>query len=203
MTEKLKNFPFILVFVAFTGYLGFQAYNFNNASDGEVEQHKTHLQNEQTEIDGLRKKLAEGKKFMKSLDLKKIEIKGQVKRLSEYQGALSEAPDVPSLIKLLLTEAKKLEMKVDKIEPGKKNQKEYYLEQEFKLDVRGSYQQLLLFSSRVAQLQRILRIEAYEMKQAPAALTPKAVTLTASLSVRAYQYTLSKEDQIGKGAALK
>jgi Tfp pilus assembly protein PilO len=203
MNEKLKNFPFILVFVAFAGYLGFQGYNFNYASDGEVEQHKTRMQNAQNDIDGLKKKLVEGKKFMQSLDVKKTEIREQVKRLSEYQGALSEAPDVPSLIKVLLTEAKKLDMKVDKIEPGKKDQKEYYLEQEFKLDVRGSYQQILFFSSRVAQLQRILRIEAYDLKQATNALSPKAITLTASLSVRAYQYTLSKEDQIGKGAALK
>jgi Tfp pilus assembly protein PilO len=203
MIEKLKGFPFILVFVAYAGYLAFQGYSFLNASDGEVEQHKTRLSTAQADIDGLNKKLVEGKKFLKSLDLKKIEIQGQVKHLAEYQGALSEAPDVPSLIKLLLTEAKKIEMRVDKIEPGKKTQKEYYLEQEFKLEVRGSYQQLVLFASRVAQMQRILRIEAYELKQSPNSISPKTVTLSGSLSVRAYQYTLSKEDQIGKGAALK
>ena len=136
---------------------------------------------------------------MKLLDLKKAEIQAQVKKLNEYQGALSEAPDVPSLIKLLLTEAKKLEMRVDRIEPGKKNQKEYYLEQEFKLDVRGSYQQVMLFCARIAQMQRILRIEAYDMKLSPTTLSPRAVTLATSLSIRAYQYTSSKEDQIGKG----
>ena len=203
MIEKLKGFPFILVFVAFAGYLGFQAYNFNYASDGEVEQHKTRMQNAQGEIDGLKKKMADGKKFMASLDLKKVEIQAQVKKLSAYQGALSEAPDVPSLIKLLLTEAKKLEMRVDHLEPGKKSQKEYYFEQEFKLDVRGSYQQILLFSSRVAQMQRILRIEGLEMRQTTNQISTRATTLAASLSIRAYQYTMSKEDQIAKGAALK
>jgi len=199
MIERLKGFPFIFVFVAFAGYLGFQAYNFNYASDGGVEQHKTQVQNVQTEIEGLKKKLVEGKKFMQSLDLKKVEIQRQVKELVSYQGALSEAPDVPSLIKLLLTEAKKLEMKVQVLEPGRKNQKEYYLEQEFKLELNGTYQQLLLFAARVAQLQRILRIEAYDLKQAPNAMPTRSIILNAVLSVRAFQYTTSKEDQIGKG----
>ena len=136
---------------------------------------------------------------MQSLDLKKVEIQRQVKELVSYQGALSEAPDVPSLIKLLLTEAKKLEMKVQVLEPGRKNQKEYYLEQEFKLELNGTYQQLLLFAARVAQLQRILRIEAYDLKQAPNAMPTRSIILNAVLSVRAFQYTTSKEDQIGKG----
>jgi Tfp pilus assembly protein PilO len=203
MIEKLKGFPFILVFLVFAAYLGYQAYSFNYAADGEVEQHRTRMQNSQGEIDALKKKLVEGKKFMASLDLKKIEIQEQVKKLSSYQGALSEAPDVPSLLKLLLTEAKKLEIRVDHLEPGKKSQKQYYFEQEFKLDVRGSYQQLLLFAARVAQLQRILRIEGFEMKPSSTQISSRANTLMASLSIRAYQYTLSKEDQIAKGAALK
>ena len=203
MIEKLKRIPTFILLLAFIGYLGYQYYLFNTAPDGAVEQHKTAMANSQTEIEGLKKKLADGKKFMQALDLKRAEIQAQVKKLGEYQGALSEAPDVASLIKILVIEAKKLEMKVDRIEPGLKRQKEYYLEQEFKLDVRGSYQQILLFATRVSQLQRILRIEAYTLKPAPSNLTPKAMTLSTSLSIRAYQYTLGKEDQIGKAATKK
>ncbi len=198
MMEKLKNFPFMLVFVAYLGYNGYQYYNFTTATDGQVELHKVEMTTAQGDIDGLKKKLEEGKKFMRSLDAKRAEIQTQSAKLNEYQGALSEAPDVASLIKLLLTEAKKLEMKVDQIEPGKKNQREYYLEQEFKLQVRGSYQQIVLFCARIAQLQRILRIEGFDMKISPNAISSRAVTLAGNLSIRAYQYTLSKEDQIGK-----
>ena len=201
--EKLKNFPFFVIAIAFAAYLAYTYYNFSYAPDGAVEQHRTALTNSQGEINGLKQKLAEGKKFMQALDVKKLEIQAQVKKLGDYQGALSEAPDVASLVKMLLTEAKKLDIKVDRIEPGRKTQKEYYLDQEFKIDVRGSYQQILLFAARVAQLQRILRIEAYNMKAAPTNLSPRATTLLASLSVRAYQYTLSKEDQIGKAVYKK
>ena len=198
MTQKLKTFPFIFVFVVFALYLGYQLYNFTYALDGETELHKVHLQKSQDEIKDLNKKLTEGEKFEASLDLKKAEIRKQVEHLTEYQGALSEAPDVPSLIKILLTEAKKVDIKVDVITPGKFTQKDFYKEQEFKLDVRGNYYQILLFALRVAKLQRILRIESYVLKPAPVSISPRAVTLAASLSVRAYQYTSSKEDQIGK-----
>ena len=40
---SLKNFPFILIFVAYAGYLGFQFYEFNYAPDGQVEMHKAKI----------------------------------------------------------------------------------------------------------------------------------------------------------------
>lgn len=204
MIERLKNFPFAILFIVYLGYLGFQLYEFHYAADGQVEQHKAQIASAQNEVETLKKKLVEGNKFVKSLELKKVELQSQLQKLAEYQGTLSEGLDVPSMIKLLITEAKKIDLKVDKIEPGKKNQREYYLEQEFKLDVHGSFHQVLLFAQRVAQLQRILRIEAYSLRPTPTTnITSKATSvLNAQLSVRAYQYTLSKEDRINVGGKL-
>lgn len=194
--EGLKSTPFYLMLFAFLGYLGFQYYTFSYSPEGEVELHRAALASANSELEGLKKKLADGNKFMKSLDQKRDEIRAQIVKLGEYQGALSEAPDVPVLLRLLDTEAKRAELKVDRIEPGKKDQREYYLEQEFKLDVRGSFQNLLLFIHRVSQLQRILRIEGVTLRIASSSVTAKAITLSANLSVRAYQYTLSKEDKL-------
>ena len=198
MIEKLRNLPIMLLFLLYLGYLGYQYLEFAYFSDGAVEQHKGLLNGAKTEVDNLHKKLTEGQKFLKSVELKKAEIQDEVKKLGNYQGALSEVLDVPSMIKLIFTEAKKSDLKVDRIEPGKKNQKIYYLEQEFNLDVRGSFQNLVLFTQRISQLQRILRIEAYSLKQIDPSTT-RSPQVISHLSVRAYQYTLSKEDQIGKG----
>ncbi len=195
--EKLQNFPFALIFVAYLGYLGVQFYDFNYASDGQVEMHKTQLANNGSELAALKVKLTEGQKFVKSLELKKTEIQGLVQKLSEYQGALSEGLDVPAMIKLLVGEAKKIELKVEKIEPGKKDPKEYYLEQEFRLDIKGTYQQIVLFIQRVSSLQRILRVEAFTLKPV-VSISPNSKIINAQLSVRAYQYTMSAEDKIGK-----
>jgi len=192
--EKLKKFPFILIFVAYLGYTGVQYYDFNFSSDGQVEQQQVKMKQAHDELDGLRKKLADGQKFMKTLEVKKSELRLQAKKLSEYQGMLSEGLDVPSLIKLLLTETKKIQLKVDRIEPGRRIPKEYYLEQEFKLDIKGSFSQMVLFAQRVSQLQRILRIESFSFKPSSASTARSSNQLDALLSVRAYQYTPSKED---------
>jgi Tfp pilus assembly protein PilO len=197
-TEKLKRIPFFLIFVIYAFYMAYDLYNFHMAPDGAVEQHKVQIASSQEDLQNLKKKLVEGQKFLKSVEAKKAEIGAQVKKLSEYQGALSEVPDVPSMIKLLITEAKKIDLKVDKIEPGKRNQTAYYLEQEFKIDVHGSYVQMVLFAERVSQLQRILRIEAYDLKPS-LQQSRMGITLDASLSVRAYQYTPSPEDRMNAG----
>ena len=204
MIERLKNFPFMLIFMIYLFYVIYVIYEFNFMADGTVAQHQSQMSSFNLEIDRLKKQLAEGQKFLKSLEVKKADLQAQVKRLSEFQGALSEAPDVPNLIKTLISEAKQIELQVSRIDPGKKTQKEYYLEQEFKVEVRGTFQQIALFAQRVSKLQRILRIDAYH-------LNPEAIVklenvhsnlkIVGDLSVRAYQYTLSKEDTIGKSAA--
>ena len=193
--EGLKRFPFTLIFVAYVAYLGVQLYGFFYAADGQVEQHRLQIASSQAELESSKKKLTEGK-FLKTVESKKQEIQTQIKKLSEYQGALSEGLDVPSMMKMLLTEAKKLELKVDRLEPARKSQKEYYLEQEFKLEVRGTYQQIAIFTQRVSQMERILRIESYTIKPAATATGKVSNQLAGQLFVRAYQYTLSKEDKI-------
>lgn len=197
--ERLKNFPFMLLFLLYAFYTAYVIYEFNFMEDGAVMKHQAEMTGLNNEISGLRRKLAEGQKFLKSLEDKKADLQAQVKKLSEYQGALSEAPDVPNLIRTLISEAKQIELKVTKIEPGVKTQKEYYLEQEFKVEVQGSFQQIALFAQRVSKLQRILRIEAWSLK--PMGAGRHFIKVLGNLSIRAYQYTISKEDTIGKPPA--
>ncbi|MBS1959647.1 MAG: type 4a pilus biogenesis protein PilO [Bdellovibrionales bacterium] len=198
MIERLKSFPFMLIFMGYFFYVAYVVYEFNFMADGQVSQHQAQMSSMNADIDGLKKKLAEGQKFLKSLEVKKADLQAQVRKLSEYQGALSEAPDVPNLIKTLISEAKVIGLKVSKIEPAKRTQKEYYLEQEFKVEVRGTFNQVALFTQRVSKLQRILRIESFSMRPSAAATPGSLAPIVGDLSVRAYQYTLSKEDTIGK-----
>ncbi len=192
--ERLKTFPFIFIFVAYVAYLGVQYFDFHYASDGQYEMHVAKIKQTKDEVEVLKKKLVEGQKFIKTLDAKKDELRAQVKKLSEYQGVLSEGLDVPSLIKMLLTETKRIQLKVDRIEPGRRLAKEFYVEQEFRMDVKGSYSQLVLLAQRISQLQRILRIEAFSLKPSPSLTSRVSSQLDGQLSVRAYQYTSSKED---------
>jgi len=198
MIEKLKNFPVMLIFVCYLGYLGVQYYEFNYASDGLIETEQAHLKLLKDELDGLKKKFVEAKKFMLTLDSKKDDLRLQVKKLEEYQGVLSEDLDVPSLIKVLLTETKRIQLKVDKIEPGRRVPKEFYVEQEFKMDIKGTFSQIVLFAQKISQLQRVLRIEAFELKPSVIANSRISNQLDAQCSIRAYQYAPGKEDVLAR-----
>jgi type IV pilus assembly protein PilO len=201
--EALKRFPSLLLLAGFIGYLAYNVYEFEYSETGEIQKLQGQVKAADTELEGMRKKKKEGEAFLKSLDAKKEEIRDQARKLTGYQGALSEAADIPNLIKILLTEARKLEIRVDRMEPGKKTQKEFYLDQEFKLDVKGSFQQILMFMHRISQLQRILRVGNFNLRKSSISLSSRSVTLDSSISVNAYQYTVSKEDALSNEANSK
>jgi Tfp pilus assembly protein PilO len=201
--DALKRFPSLLLLAGFIGYLAYNVYEFEYSETGEIQKLQAQVKQADAELEGMRKKKKEGEAFLKSLDVKKEEIRDQARKLAGYQGALSEAADIPNLIKILLTEARKLEIRVDRMEPGKRTQKEFYSEQEFKLDVKGSFQQILMFMHRVSQMQRILRVGNFNLRKSPISLSSRSVTLDSSISVNAYQYTVSKEDALSKDTDLK
>jgi len=195
--EALKRFPSLLLLAAWIGYLAYNVYEFEYSESGEAHRLQAQVKQADSELDGMRKKKKEGEAVLKSLDSKKEEIREQARKLAGYQGALSEAADIPNL------KARKLEIRVEKMEPGRKNQKEYYLEQEFRLNMKGNFQQIVLFMHRISQLQRILKVGNFSLKKSPISLSSRSVTLDAGISVNAYQYTVSKEDSLSKESEIK
>ena len=188
MMDKLKRFPFFLIVIVYVGYLVVQLVQFEYLPDGQVAQNQQRVALLGTEVTELKKKLAEGMTFMKQLEDKKAEIRSLLGKLSEYQGLLSENLEAPSLIKNLLQEAKKIQIRVESVEPGAKISKQYYIEQEIKLDVKGNYSQIVLLVQRISQLQRILGVATYSFKPSNALNARTSDQLDAKLSVRAYQY---------------
>jgi Tfp pilus assembly protein PilO len=190
--DKLKKFPFFLIVIAYVIYLSFQLVQFEVLPEGEVAQHEQKITQLGAEVGELKKRLAEGQTFIKQLEDKKAEIRSLLGKLSDYQGLLSESLEVPSLIKNLLQEAKKIQIRVESIEPGIKVSKQYYVEQEIKLDVKGNYSQIVLLVQRISQLQRILGVVTYSFKPSNSVNARTSDQLDAKLSVRAYQYADSE-----------
>ena len=196
--DQLKKIPFWMFFFLFALYTGYQVFEFEMTDSGEVAKNNVRVNQEKQEIAGLKAKLVEGEKFTKTLDVKKDDIRSQVKRLAEYQGVLADSLDVPELIKVLITETKRIQLKVDRNEPGRKGPKENYIEQEFKMMVRGTYVQMVLLAQRISQLQRILRIESFNFKPVKNAAGRPTGALDADISIIAYQYAMSNEDSIAR-----
>jgi len=192
--EKLKNIPFFLLFILYLGWLGVQTYQFEFSSEGAVEMHKTKINTLKSDIAGLKKKVVEAKEFEKSLDTNKEDLRKKVKKMFEYEAMFSERIDVPNLMKLLLTEARRVDLKLEKIEPLPQALKEFYIEQEFKMKLNGDYIKMLLFMQRIAQMQRLMRVNDVELVALSNASASSSQKLSGTFSIKAYRYTNSKED---------
>lgn len=192
--EKLKRIPTFLFLFVWLGYLGYQGYLFQYSPEGEVAQHQTRLNAIKAEIEDLKKKKKEGEEFVKTVDAKAGEIITQSKKLAEFRGALSESADIPAIVRLLLTEAKRLDVRVDSIQPGSRSQQEFYLEQQIQMSVRGTYQQLAALFLRFSKTQRILRLQNFNLSPSSIVEEGRAPLLSSRLIVSSYQYTSSKED---------
>jgi Tfp pilus assembly protein PilO len=201
--ESLRRIPSFLILFLWIGYLGWQAYEFQFSPGGEVEAHIARISAMKRELKELNNKYQEGQSFLKTLDAKKEEVRALAKKLAEFQGALSEQADSAGLMKILLTEAKKIGLRVDRIEPGKKTTRPFYIEQESRLELRGTFQQLHLFVYRVSRMQRILRIENFHFRPAPVGAGTANLPLSAELGVSSYQYVMSQEDSLVKAEGAK
>ncbi len=198
MMESLRRIPSFFLLALWLGFLGWKAYEFHYGAEGDVESHAVRIASLKSELKGLNDRYQEGQGFLKTLDAKKDEIRAQARKLVEYQGALSEQADLAGLLKLLLTEAKKIGLRVDRMEPGRKNLQPFFLEQESKLELRGTFQQLHLFIHRVSRMQRILRIRNFRFRPAQSGPASGLAPLVADLGVSSFQYVLSQEDSLLK-----
>ncbi len=201
--DSLKRIPSFVLLLLWLGFLGWKAYEFHYAADGAVESHAVRVAALKSELKGLNDRYQEGQGFLKTLNAKKEEIRSQARKLAEFQGALSEQADLVGLLKVLLTEAKKIGLRVDRMEPGRKTLRPFYIEQESKLELRGTFQQLHLFVYRVSRLQRILRIQNFRIRPVSTTSGSALAPLVADLGVSSFQYVVSQEDSLLKSEEAK
>ncbi len=193
--ETINKIPFNIIVIVVLAYLGYQFYDFELGAQGARAMHQAAITAKTAEIEQFKKKKIEAEKFYSQLESKRQELYRLIDDLNGMQASLSDGLEVPAMIKLLVTEAKNTGIKVDRIEPGAKKEKEFYLEQEFRLTVRGTYVQVVTFLDRVAHLKRILRIEGFDLAPKNQS-SSKYIISEAKLSVRAYQYAKSKADDL-------
>jgi Tfp pilus assembly protein PilO len=196
--EQLKRFPAFLFLFFWLGYLAYQGYLFLQSPESEVAQHQGRLERIKAEIEEQKKKKKEAEEFERTLKAKSEEIIVQSKRLAEFRGALSETADIPALVRLLHTEAKRLDVRVDSIQPGSRNPGEFYVEQQVQMTVRGTYKQLMSFFLRLSKTRRIVRIRSFNLNPLAAQGSP-APLLSSRLIVSSFQYTSSREDSFQGG----
>jgi Tfp pilus assembly protein PilO len=187
----------VLIFVALMGYFGWDYYNFTTASDSDLGMKHATLEQKKSDIIAKEKKIAEAKDFYQNLEKKRQELRDLSSELATMKSTLTENNDIPAFMKLVLNEAKRVGLTVTSLTPQVLQNFPYYIEQPFELSFQGVFVQLIAFLDRLAQAERIVRVDDFVVR--PKGQTAKAnrfVELEGTIKVRSYVYLGTTEDEV-------
>ncbi|MCM2276756.1 MAG: type 4a pilus biogenesis protein PilO [Oligoflexia bacterium] len=197
LKEILQRIPFTLLLVVYLAYLAYDLHAFNSDEASDLNLKKKEVAAAQEDLAKLNKKVEQTKEFMRSLNTKREELRKLAQELEDTKAVLTETLDVPAFMKLVLTEAQRVGLTVQSIKPGEVSRQEYYAQQLFDVSFRGVYVQLIGFLDRLANLQKIVRVDDFTMKPISSS-SARHVELEGMLQLKAFRYAGSKADELGK-----
>lgn len=200
LNEILEKIPFGVLLFVFLIYLGYDFYSFSNSPDSPLIEVKTRIDSAKEQKTKLELKLKQSNEFVKTLELKKAELRRLALELQDLKTTLSERLDVPSFMKMVITEAKKVGITVVSLNPNGSVNKEYYSEGTFILNFRGIFIQLLAFLDRLSNVTEIVRVENFSIKPRGTNRV-KFVELEGVVELKTYRYLGTKADSVGTGDA--
>lgn len=197
LKEFLSKLPMVPILVAGVLYLAYGYYSFTTSGDSPLTLKKQELEAAQAESARLEKKTKEAEEFFKNLDKKRQEIRALAARLDEMKATLSEELDIPSFVKMVVTEAQKVGINVIGIKPSETKESEFYAEEVFQFEFQGVYVQFFVFLERLANVERIIRVDDFDVKRAGPSTAPY-VEMSGTVKIKTYRYLGSKADEVAK-----
>ena len=203
--EKVKTvinrIPYIPILLLYLGFLGWQTYNFVDGADSPLVAKKDEIQKEEKKLKDAEKKVKESKEFIKNLEVKRQTLRSLTQQLNDTRATLSEDIDIPAFIKMVVTEAKKVGLTVNSIQPTVERPQELYVEQRFDMSYRGVFVQLVVFLERLANLQKIIRTDEIEIHPVSAPTQGRFAEIEGKLVLQTYKYSGAKPEEAAKDEA--
>src|SRR5205807_885579 len=109
-------------------------------------------------------KLKELAEFQRNIDQKRSGLRLLAQQLQEMKGTLAEEIDIPLFINMVVGEAAKVGVTVLGIKPTEASASEFVGQQAFELSFRCVYVQLLLLLERLSTVERIIRVDNFDVK---------------------------------------
>ncbi len=200
LTEAINRIPFLLLLLGYLGSLGYDYYTFIDDAGSPLGLKKAELVAAKSSNAKVLIKLTELEKFARSLEVKKVELRQMVEEFHQVSGALSDRLDTPLFMKMIITEAKKVGLKVESMKPKGSSEKEFYSETIFSFSYRGVFGQLLVFLQRLASTTEIVRIDEIDLKTSSSS-SARFVEIKGDLEIRTYTYLTAKADAMVKQLA--
>jgi Tfp pilus assembly protein PilO len=198
--DKLKEIiPKVLLplFVLGLAYLGWDYYDFMMGVNSPLVEKSARIKAMSEENVRIREKIKQANEFYSTLKRKRVELRALATQLDEMKTSLSDDLDVPNLIKMVVAEATKVGLKVMSLKPTTIKTSEYYAEQSFDLMFHGAFAQLVLFLQRVSNLERIIRVDNFDIRRNGPS-NSLFVEINGTVQLKAYKYLGSKADEIAK-----
>jgi Tfp pilus assembly protein PilO len=184
------------VFFLLIAYVAWDYYSFLTDASSDLGARVASLEQKKTEIITKEKKIAEAKDFYKNLEKKRSELRDLSNELATMKSTLTENNDIPAFMRLVLNEAKRVGLMVTSLSPLPSVPKQYYIEQPFELNFQGVYVQLIAFLDRLAQAERIVRVDDFTVKpRSPISKGSRFIDLEGAIKVRSYVYLGTPEDE--------
>jgi Tfp pilus assembly protein PilO len=186
-----------LLLLVIAAYLGWDYYSFTTDPTSELGVKRAEVDQKKADITTKEKKIQEAKNFYENLERKRDELRKLSTELATMKSTLTEDNDIPAFMKLVLNEAKHVGLIVTSLSPLPSSKKRYYIEQPFDLSFQGVYVQLIAFLDRLAQAERIVRVDDFSVRpRSGQSRASKFVELEGSIKVRTYVYLGTQEDDV-------
>lgn len=198
--ELLEKIPVTVVLLLYLGYVGWDYYDFTTNESSPLIMARKEVEDSKAANARLQAKVNEGENFLKSLDAKRVELRGLASQLESMKGTLSENLDLPEFMKTVVTEARRVGLFVVSVKPTGSSEKEYFGEQTFDFAFRGVFVQLMLFLDHMANLQKIVRVDNFNIKPRSSS-AGRYVEIDGTVQLKVYRYIASKADSLGRDAS--
>ncbi|MGK5087777.1 type 4a pilus biogenesis protein PilO [Bdellovibrionota bacterium FG-2] len=202
LKELLDRIPIKAVFIAYVAFVGYGYYEFKSDPSSPLKQKEALYKSLKTDNAQLQAKASQAQEFIKTLDMKRNELRTLTQQLADLKSSIKSQVDVPSVVKLLVSEAGRVGLRVSGIKPLAQVTKEYYVEQPFDFVFRAVYVQLLVFLQRISELTELFGVDRIELKPVGTS-AGRFVELEGSIQIKGYRYLGTPADEIGKKGAGK
>ena len=193
LEDIIKKIPFTPLLMAYLAWLGWDYYQFSFDASSPLLTQKAEIISQTAAAQAVDLKIKQAKDFYKNLEAKKAELRALAEQLNGMKSTLTEGFDVPTFMKLVITEAKKIGLTVTGLRPTTETKKEYYTEQAFDLTFQGVYAQVLVFLDRLSQAQKIVRVDNFTIHPRTTSAS-RYTELDGTIEIKAFSYVGTKDD---------
>ena len=191
----LSRIPWSLIGFAILLFFGWQYYDFMNNETSALNQEKARVAEIRNEIDRNNQKLKDVESFKQTVVERRRKIDELRAELESKKLAVSESVDAAEFMGVLNAQARRVGLEVMRLEPSQSTAKELYAEHPFKLSFRGVFVQFLVFLERLAKLDKIVRVDRFDVKpSAKAQVSRSLVELEGQMEMKVYRYVNSAAD---------